>query len=48
MASRIPGSRLVECPGAGHMVILERKDRVNGVLEELVAAATTGRAAAVS
>jgi len=48
MASRIPDSRLVECSGAGHMVILERKDRVNGVLEELVAAATNGRAAAVS
>ena len=29
MAQRIPGSRLVECVGAGHMVILEQKDRVN-------------------
>ncbi len=48
MASRIPGCRLVECPGAGHMVILERKDRVNGALEAMIAAATGGPAAQVS
>ena len=48
MASRIPGAKLVECLGAGHMVILERKDRVNGALEEMVAAATGTRAAQVS
>jgi pimeloyl-ACP methyl ester carboxylesterase len=39
MASRIHGSRLVECEGAGHMVILESKDRVNKALGELFAAA---------
>jgi len=48
MASRIPGAKLVECAGAGHMVILERKDRVNGALAEMVAAATGDRAAQVS
>jgi pimeloyl-ACP methyl ester carboxylesterase len=48
MASRIPGATLVECGGAGHMVILERKDRVNSALEEMVAAATGSRAARVS
>jgi pimeloyl-ACP methyl ester carboxylesterase len=37
LASRIQGSRLVELPGAGHMVILERAAKVNAVLEELVA-----------
>jgi pimeloyl-ACP methyl ester carboxylesterase len=39
MAQRIAGSRLVEVPGAGHMVILERADRVNQAITELVAAA---------
>ena len=33
---RIPGSRLVECPGAGHMVGLERHDEVDAELLELV------------
>ena len=46
MASRIPGARLVECDGAGHMVILERKDRVNAVLDELFAKADTAGAVA--
>ncbi len=36
MAGRITGARLVECPGAGHMVILERKDTVNAALEDLL------------
>ncbi|MGH3444140.1 MAG: alpha/beta fold hydrolase, partial [Nocardioidaceae bacterium] len=35
LASRIDGARLVECEGAGHMVILERSDRVNAVLDDL-------------
>ena len=39
MASRIPSARLVECDGAGHMVILERKDKVNAALAELFKAA---------
>jgi len=40
MASRLPGARLVECPGAGHMVILERPNQVNPALEEMLAEAT--------
>ncbi len=48
MAERIPGSTLVECPGAGHMVILEQKDRVNGALDQLIAAVAEGRASQVS
>jgi pimeloyl-ACP methyl ester carboxylesterase len=35
MASRISGARLVECSGAGHMVILERHEKVNAALAEL-------------
>ena len=38
MAERIQGSELVEVEGAGHMVILERKDEVNAALEGLLAA----------
>jgi pimeloyl-ACP methyl ester carboxylesterase len=38
--SRIPGSTLVECPGAGHMVILERHGQVNAALDQLLSAAT--------
>ncbi len=48
MAQRIPGSKLVECAGAGHMVILEQKDRVNTALDELFAAAAAGRTSRVS
>jgi pimeloyl-ACP methyl ester carboxylesterase len=48
MAKLIPGARLVECPGAGHMVILEQKDRVNAALSELVAAAAQRRSSRVS
>ncbi len=44
MAERIPGATLVECPGAGHMVILEQKDRVNAALEDLVKQASGPRA----
>ncbi len=36
MADLIAGSRLVEARGAGHMVILERKDKVNDALTRLV------------
>ena len=36
MASRIHGADLVECPGAGHMVILERAEQVNAALDRLV------------
>lgn len=36
--SRIDGSTLLECHGAGHMVILERRDEVNGELDQLLAA----------
>jgi len=35
MASILPGARLVECDGAGHMVIMEFKDEVNAALEEM-------------
>ena len=37
--SKIPDSTLVECEGAGHMVIMERHDRVNAALDQLIAAA---------
>jgi pimeloyl-ACP methyl ester carboxylesterase len=37
--SRIEGSTLVECDGAGHMVILERHEQVNAALDQLLAAA---------
>ena len=36
---RIEGSTLVECEGAGHMVIMERHDQVNAALDQLIAAA---------
>ena len=39
MAKLLPSATLVECAGAGHMVILERKDKVNATLEKLFAAA---------
>jgi pimeloyl-ACP methyl ester carboxylesterase len=37
--SRIPGSTLVECDGAGHMVIMERHGQVNAALDQLISAA---------
>jgi pimeloyl-ACP methyl ester carboxylesterase len=37
---RIPGSTLVECEGAGHLVILERHGQVNAALDQLISAAT--------
>ena len=36
---RIPGSTLLECEDAGHMVILERHDQVNATLDQLISAA---------
>ncbi|GAA1966186.1 alpha/beta hydrolase [Nocardioides panacihumi] len=43
--SRIPGSTLVECEGAGHMVVLERHGQVNAALDQLVAAASAAAGA---
>ena len=43
MASLLPDATLVECAGAGHMVILERKDKVNAALEDLIERATAAR-----
>jgi pimeloyl-ACP methyl ester carboxylesterase len=37
--SMIEGSTLLECEGAGHMVMLERHDQVNAELDQLLAAA---------
>ncbi len=37
--ARIAGSTLLECEGAGHMVILERHDQVNAELDQLLSAA---------
>jgi pimeloyl-ACP methyl ester carboxylesterase len=48
MAARMPGAVLVEVPGAGHMVILENKDRVNSALETLFAATADTPASQVS
>jgi pimeloyl-ACP methyl ester carboxylesterase len=43
--SRIEGSTLVECEGAGHMVILERHGQVNASLDQLLAAASSAAGA---
>jgi pimeloyl-ACP methyl ester carboxylesterase len=40
--SRIRGSRLLECEGAGHMVTFERHDQVNAELDQLITAANAG------
>jgi pimeloyl-ACP methyl ester carboxylesterase len=37
----ITGSTLLECEGAGHMVLMERHDQVNAELDQLLAAAAT-------
>ena len=37
--SMIEGSTLLECDGAGHMVMLERHDQVNAELDQLLASA---------
>ena len=39
LQARIPGSTLLECEGAGHMVLLERHEQVNAALDQLFAAA---------
>jgi len=39
LQSRIPGSTLLECEGAGHMLLLERHEQVNAALDQLLAAA---------
>jgi pimeloyl-ACP methyl ester carboxylesterase len=36
---RIPGSTLLECENAGHLVILERHGQVNAALDQLLSAA---------
>lgn len=43
LATRITGSTLIECPGAGHMVILERYGQVNAALDQLLSAARVAR-----
>jgi pimeloyl-ACP methyl ester carboxylesterase len=48
MAKLMPEATLVECPGAGHMVILERKDKVNATLDELFATALDRQESQVS
>ena len=40
--ARIAGSHLVECDGAGHLVIIERHEQVNAELDQLLTAATAG------
>ena len=37
--ARIAGSDLLECDGAGHMVLLERHGQVNAALDQLISAA---------
>jgi pimeloyl-ACP methyl ester carboxylesterase len=39
LAAQIPGAELVTAAGAGHLVLLERPDIVNGVIENLIARA---------
>lgn len=46
MASRIHGAELVEVHGAGHMVILEKRDEVNAALERMMRDASAVRTAA--
>jgi pimeloyl-ACP methyl ester carboxylesterase len=36
LAERVPHARLVECEGAGHLVILEQHEKVTGAVERLV------------
>ncbi len=39
MAEQLPSATLVECEGAGHMVIFEAREQVNEALEALVESA---------
>ncbi len=39
LQSKIPGATLLECEGAGHMVLFERHEQVNAALDQLLAAA---------
>jgi pimeloyl-ACP methyl ester carboxylesterase len=39
LQAQIEGATLLECEGAGHMVIMERHDQVNAALDQLIAAA---------
>ena len=48
MHTRMPHSKLVECEGAGHMVILERKDEVNDALEGLLERSEASRVESAS
>ena len=41
MAAQLPNATLVECEGAGHMVIFEARARVNQALDTLVEAASS-------
>ncbi len=41
MAAQLPNATLVECEGAGHMVIFEARARVNEALDSLVEAASS-------
>ena len=40
LESRIPSAVLIECPGAGHMVLMERHGQVNAALDQLIASAS--------
>lgn len=40
--ARIADSRLLECDGAGHLVMFERHELVSSELDQLITAATTG------
>ena len=40
LAAAIPGARYVEIPGAGHAVVIQKADEVNGLLREHLASPT--------
>lgn len=45
LATEIPGAELVQVPGAGHAVILERPELVNRAISELIARSAAGATA---